>query len=324
MSSGYEIFLVFGFLAVVLLLEGGFVLWSDTRSPEVQRVRRRLRMIAAGEHGQADATLMKQRMLSNMPEIQRLLLMIPRIGHLDRLLLQAGSALNVLNVLTLCAVAGASGFLAGIVLGWPWPLSLMLALVATAAPMLWLAGRRTRRIEKINAQLPEAMDLISRALRAGHAFSATLAMVGSEAREPIAAEFKTVFDEINFGISTKGALLNLATRVPIPDMRYFVMAVLIQLETGGNLAELLTMLAGLIRARYKLFGNIKTLAAEGKLSAYILVALPFFLAAVMRVINPGYLDILLTDPMGMKLVYGALVMMVIGVFVMWRIIRIHV
>jgi tight adherence protein B len=324
MSSGYEIFLVFGFLAVVLLLEGAFVLWSDTRSPEVQRVQRRLRMIGAGDHGQADASLLKQRLLSTTPELQRMLLMIPKIEHLDRLLVQAGAKMNVLNMLTLCALAGSGGFLVGIVLGWAWPFSVMVAIAAAAAPVLWLAWLRTRRIEKINAQLPEAMDLICRALRAGNAFSATLSMVGSEAQEPIAAEFKTTFDEINFGISTKGALLNLAARVPIPDMRYFVMAVLIQLETGGNLAELLTMLGGLIRARYKLFGNIKTLAAEGKLSAYILVALPFFLAGMLQIINPGYMDILLTDPMGMKLVYGALIMMVIGIFVMWRIIKIHV
>ncbi len=149
-------------------------------------------------------------------------------------------------------------------------------------------------------------------------------MVGNEAQVPISAVFKTTVDEINFGISTKSALLNLATRVPTPDMRYFVMAVLIQLETGGNLAELLTMLGGLIRARYKLFGNIKTLAAEGKLSAYILVTLPFFLAGMLQIINPGYMDILFSDPMGLRLVYGALIMMVFGIFVMWRIIKIHI
>jgi tight adherence protein B len=324
MNSGYEIFLVFGFLAVVLLLEGVFVLWSDTRSPEVQRVRRRLRMISAGDPGQADASLLKQRLLSSTPELERVLLMIPKIGHLDRLLLQAGARMNVLNVLTLCALAGSAGLLLGIVLGWAWQFCVLMALAAMAAPVLWLVWLRTRRIEKINEQLPEVMDLISRALRAGHAFSATLSMVGNEAQEPIAAEFKTTFDEINFGMSTKGALLNLATRVPIPDMRYFVMAVLIQLETGGNLAELLTMLGGLIRSRYKLVGNIKTLAAEGKFSAYILVALPFFLAAMLQIINPGYMEILLTDPMGMKLVYGALILMVFGVFVMWRIIKIHI
>jgi tight adherence protein B len=161
-------------------------------------------------------------------------------------------------------------------------------------------------------------------LRAGHAFPAALAMVGNEGLEPIATEFKTTFDEINFGISTQTALVNLATRVPIADLRYFVLAVVIQLETGGNLAELLSMLANLIRERFKLFGKIRVLAAEGKLSAYILLALPFCVAGVIQIVNPGYLSVLSTDPFGIRLVLSALGMMLVGSFVMWRIIDIRV
>lgn len=325
MSLSYSLFVVFGFLAVVFLLEGVFILWSDTRSPEVKRVQRRLRVMAVGDHGEADdVSLLKQRLLSTTPEIQRLLMQIPKIYHLDRLLLQAGSSKTVLHLLTVCALAGFGGILMGKLLSWPWQLAILLGVVLAVLPLVWLTWRRARRIEKINAQLPDVMDLISRALRAGHAFSAALAMVGREAPEPIAGEFKTTFDEINFGISTQNALLNLAKRVPIADVRYFVMAVTIQLQTGGNLAELLTMLANLIRSRYKLFGTIRVLAAEGKLSAYILIALPFFLAGMLQIINPGYMDILLIDPMGIKLLIGALVMMVLGVFVMWRIIKIHI
>lgn len=316
--------LVFGFLAVVLLLDGAFLLWSSAHGPEVQRVRRRLRMIGVGDAAQPDATILKQRIMSRTPELQRLLLRVPLAGHLDRLLLQAGSRLDVMQVLSLCAISGGAGALMAHLARWGWPLQLTLGVLVTTVPVFWLEWRRSRRLEKINGQLPEAMDLISRALRAGHAFSMALNMVGSEAQEPISTEFKTVFDEINFGLSTKGALLNLAARVPLADMRYFVMAVLIQLETGGNLAELLAMLAGLTRARYKLFGNIQTLAAEGKFSAYILVGLPFFLAFTLQVINPGYMDVLYTDPLGLKLVMAALVMMVFGVLLMWRLIKIHV
>lgn len=324
MSLSYSLFVVCGFLAVVLLLEGAFVLWRDTRSPEVKRVQRRLRVMAVGDHGEADVSLLKQRLLSTTPVIQRILLQIPKVHHLDRLLLQAGSSKTVLHLLTVCALAGFGGILIGKVLGWPWPWSMLMGMVLAVLPLVRLTWLRTRRVQKINAQLPDAMDLISRALRAGHAFSAALAMVGNEAQEPIAGEFKTTFDEINFGISTQNALLNLATRVPITDMRYFVMAVIIQLETGGNLAELLSMLANLIRDRFKLFGKIRVLAAEGKLSAYILVALPFCVAGMLQLINPGYMDVLLTDPMGIKLVIGALFMMALGVFVMWRIIKIHI
>jgi len=207
---------------------------------------------------------------------------------------------------------------------WPVPLVIFLGGVFFVFPVLRLTWKRSKRLHLIGAQLPDALDMISRALRAGHAFSAALAMVGNEAQEPIAGEFKATFDEINFGISTKNALMNLTKRAPIPDLRYFVLAVVIQLETGGNLAELLSMLSNLIRERFKLFGKIRVLAAEGKLSAYILLALPFVLAAALQVVNPGHLDLLWTDPTGFRLVIGALVMMVIGSFVMWRIIDIRV
>ncbi len=326
MSSGYEISLVFGFLCVVLLLEGAYLLWSDTMNPEVKRVQQRLRLISIGElaHGDSDVSLLKQRVMSHFPRLNKQLMRLPVLHQLDRLLLQSGSKMTAAHLLAICVIFGSGGFLLGAVLRFPGAWAVIVGAAFALLPVLRLPWMRARRLSQIGLQLPEALDLISRALRAGHGFSAALAMVGNEAQVPISAVFKTTVDEINFGISTKSALLNLATRVPTPDMRYFVMAVLIQLETGGNLAELLTMLGGLIRARYKLFGNIKTLAAEGKLSAYILVTLPFFLAGMLQIINPGYMDILFSDPMGLRLVYGALIMMVFGIFVMWRIIKIHI
>lgn len=324
MTLSYALSVVFGFLAVVLLLEGIFLLWTDTRSPEAQRIQRRLRVMTIGEHGEADVSLLKQRLLSTMPALQRLLLQLPKVQHLDRLLLQAGSSKTVSHLLITCLLAGLGGILMGVVLRWPWLWALLAGAVFAMAPMVRLIWKRSRRLHQMGAQLPDALDLISQALRAGHAFSAALAMVGNELQEPIAGEFKTTFDEINFGISTKNAMYNLATRVPVTDLRYFVVAVVIQLETGGNMAELLKMLAHLIRERFKLFGKIRVLAAEGKLSAYILTALPFFLAGVMQLVNPGYMSVLLTDPVGIRLVISSFAMMVLGGFVMWRIIDIHV
>ena len=173
--------------------------------------------------------------------------------------------------------------------------------------------------DKIVAQLPDALDLICRALRAGHAFSATLSMVASQSPQPIAAEFKTTFDEINFGVSTKNALRNLAMRVPAPDLGFFVLAVSIQLETGGNLATLLGILGTLIRARFKFLGRVRVLAAEGKLSAYILAALPFFLAGVIQLANPSDIEVLFADPTGITVVEVAMASMLIGIFLLWRI-----
>lgn len=324
MNLIYALFSVFGFVAVVLLLEGLFMLWTDTRSPEVKRIQRRLRVMAIGDHGVDEVSLVKERLLSTTPEIQRLLLKMPRVRNLDRLLLQAGSSTTVAHLLTVCLLAGIGGILGGLVLRWPWLGAVLLGAALAVAPVLRLIWLRSRRLNQFGNQLPDALDMISRALRAGHAFSTALAMVGNEAQEPVASEFKTTFDEINFGISTQQALTNLAIRVPINDLRYFVVAVVIQLETGGNLAELLGMLANLIRERSKLFGKIRVLAAEGKLSAYILAALPFCVAGIIQLLNPGYLNILWTDPVGIQWVMGAFVMMVLGGISMWRIIDIHV
>lgn len=324
MSISYALFMVASFGAVVLLLEGIFMLWTDTKSPEVERIQRRLRVMTVGQHRKADVTLLKQRLLSATPGMQRLLVRLPKVQQLDRLLLQAGSSRSVAHLLTVSLLAGFGGILAGVLLRWPLFWTVLVGAALAVLPVLRLTWRRSQRALKIGAQLPDALDMISRALRAGHAFPAALAMVGDQAQEPIAGEFKTTFDEINFGLSTQGALLNLSARVPLPDLRYFVLAVIIQLETGGNLAELLSMLANLIRERFKLFGKIRVLAAEGKLSAYILTALPFFVAGMLFIVNPAYLEVLMIDPLGIRLVIGALVMMVIGAILMWRIIDIRV
>jgi tight adherence protein B len=324
MDYSFSLLLILGFVAVVLLFEGIYAYWNDTRSPEVRRVAQRLRAISAGGHAESEARLFKERVLSHTPSVQRLLLLLPRVHHLDRLLLQAGSAGTVSHLLAATAFLALFGLVAGLLLRWPGPVILLVTVGLVVVPLVRLVWRRNKRLHKIEAQLPDAMDLISRALRAGHAFPSALAMVGAEAQEPIASEFKVTSDEISFGISVDNALNNLASRVPSADVRYFVMAVIIQRETGGNLAELLGKLAELVRERFKLFAKVKVLAAEGKLSAWILGGLPFCVAGAVQLLNPKYLSVLFTDAMGTKLVIGALVMMVIGIFSMWRIINIRI
>lgn len=325
MDMSFALFVVVGFVAVVLLIEGLYVYWNDTKSPEVKRVGERLRAISAGGHAQGeDLQLIKQRMLSESPGVQQLLLRMPRVQQLDRLMQQAGDTNTVSHLLSICGIFGVAGLLVGLLIRWPWYGMVLLALLAGVLPLLWLLRRRNKRLNQLEAQLPDAMDLISRALRAGHSFPSALSMVGTEAPEPIAGEFRITSDEISFGVSTENALNNLAARVPSPDMSYFAMAVIIQRETGGNLSELLAKLSELVRERFKLFAKVRVLAAEGKMSAYILTALPFLVAFAINLLNPKYLSILLTDPVGINLVYGAIVVMGIGVFVMWRIIDIKV
>jgi len=198
------------------------------------------------------------------------------------------------------------------------------AVVAFLLPLGFLFRARHRRIRRIEVQLPDALDLMARALRAGHAFPSTLKMVGEEMSDPIAREFSVTFDEVNYGISMQDALLNLAARVPSNELKYFVVAVLIQRTTGGNLAELLDGIAAIMRARQKLLGTIRVLSADGRLSAWILCILPFVLAFAIFVLNPGFLAILWTDPAGPIAVAIAAVLMIIGILWMREIIRIHI
>jgi len=165
---------------------------------------------------------------------------------------------------------------------------------------------------------------MSRALKAGHALPSGLQMVGDEAQDPIAGEFRIVHDEINYGVAVPTALLNLAHRVPSTDMRYFVIAVLIQREAGGNLTEVLGKISALIRERLRLLGRVRALSAEGRMSGWVLGLLPFAVGGIINLINPKFMSVLWTDPMGLKLIYAALGMMTLGALWMRKIIKIRV
>ncbi|KLU23490.1 pilus assembly protein TadB, partial [Caballeronia mineralivorans PML1(12)] len=195
---------------------------------------------------------------------------------------------------------------------------------ALAFPTLLVLRQRRKRLRVLERQLPEAVDMISRALRAGHSFSSAIGMVGNEFAEPMGGEFRIVFDELNYGVTMNDALMSLATRVPVHDLRYFVIAVLIQRETGGNLAEILDSIASLVRERLHLFDKVRVLSAEGRLSAWILGLLPFAAAGAMQVMNPTFLAVLWEDPAGLKVVEMILVSMTFGVLWMRRIVQIRV
>lgn len=320
----YYLFIALAFLAVVLLLEGGYLSWRSRQGPEAKRLKKRLQEISAGWNDKASASLIKQRLLSNSPPLQKLLLQLPRMHSLDRFLLQSGMQLMVTQFLSYSAMAGVGAMALAALLGWPFLVMLLCAVGGSLIPYFFVLRAKAKRLITIEQQLAETIDLISRALKAGHAFPGALQMAATEGTEPTASEFRIVFDEVNFGVPLQNALMNLAVRVPINDLRYFVIAVLIQRESGGNLAELLDKISGLIRARLTLLGKIRVLSAEGRLSAWILSCLPFAVALIINIVNPGFLSVLWTDPAGMKLAGGALTLMAIGIFVMSRIIKIRV
>ncbi len=316
-------FAIVGFFATVLFIEGSYLFWNTHRGPEARRISHRLKTFA-GSGDSAEISLAKKRLLANYPAVARLLERIPHVAMFDRILLQSGVHANLAAVLGLMLAFGAGAWLVAEVLGLPWLGQLIAAVIGILLPALYVQRARNKRMTTIEGQLPDGLDLMARAMRAGHSFPSALQMIGEEMPQPIAGEFKAAFEEINFGIPVKNALLNLASRLPSADVHYFVVAVLIQRETGGNLAELLSNIAGLIRARLKMFGAIRVLSAEGKLSAIILTLLPFGLAGVLSLVNPTFLKVIWLDPVGIKMLWIVAGMMVFGILWMRRLIKIHV
>lgn len=321
------LFLFFGvalFIAVILLVEGIYVSWNSARGPEAKRIAQRLQTLAGDNPVVVEASIRKKRVFSESPGVQRLLQQIPRVQVLDRLLQQSGASYNVGRFLLVSLGCGATVLALGLLLAIGTFSALLLALAALGLPLLAVLAKRRKRLKFIEKQLPDALDLMCRALRAGHALPVTIRMVGEEMADPIAGEFRTVSDEVTFGMAMQDALANLAARVPGTDVGYFVVAVLIQRESGGNLTELLGNIAAIVRGRLKLFGEIRVLSAEGRLSAWILGVLPFALAALLNLVNPGFMQILWTDPAGHKMLVAMLVMMTVGIVWMRQIVRIRV
>lgn len=324
MDPLYSIFVVLAFLAVVLFLEGLYLTWNAYRGPEARRIQQRLQALSAGGNHSVEAQLVRKRLLSDVPAIEHLLLQLPHIHAFDRFLVQSGMNLSMAEVLGIAAgLALAVGTVLALA-GLPLLLSVGAAMLLIALWIGYIQRCRMQRMRLIEQQLPDVLDLMARAMQAGHAFSSALHLVGTEGPQPIAQEFHTAFDEINFGIPSEKALANLAARVASGDLRFFVIAVVIQRETGGNLAEILTAIAALIRERQKLFGTIRVLSAEGRISAWILTLLPFVLAAAISLVNREFISKLWTDPLGFRMVGIALALMLLGVWWMWRLVKIRI
>lgn len=320
----YHIILVAVFIAALLGMEALYGFWNASRGPEVKRIARRLRMMSSSEHEDENIQLIKKRQLESMPPIERMLMSLPRIPRLDQLLEQAGSNMSVTSLLSISA----SFFILGLIAGWYfsslWLFGLASGIAIGSVPLFFIVRAKQKRMRKMLLQLPDALELIARAMRAGHAFSGGLKMVADEMPEPIAGEFRLTFDELNYGLSMENAMLHLSTRVDIPDMKYFVISVLIQRETGGNLASVLEKIGSLIRERLRLFGRIRVLSSQGRLEAWILSILPFAVAGILFIIWPQFISLLWTEPLGRIMLATAGVMLIVGVLIMWRMVRIRV
>ncbi|MDE3196627.1 MAG: type II secretion system F family protein [Acidobacteriota bacterium] len=202
--------------------------------------------------------------------------------------------------------------------------ALCFGLLAAVLPLLMVRKKRAKRLSELEAQLPDALDFLARSMRAGHAFSISLEMVGEEIHDPLGQEFRSLFNEQNLGASLDRALMSFAKRVPLPDVRFFSSAVLLQRQTGGNLSEILNRLSHIIRERFRLKGQVKAASAHGRLTATILTLLPIATLAGLMLTSPGYLDPMLNDSTGRRVIAGGVVAQIIGNFFIRKVIRIKV
>jgi tight adherence protein B len=323
MLSSPWLFLGLVFLAVFLLVQGMVVPVFG----EATRMRKHLlsRLGNVSSTGQPDfGSLLREKHLNELSPLERKLETLPGFVRLARIIAQAGRSTPVYRVVALSLMlAGVCG-----AFGWSMTreasLAAMLALAASAVPYLMIVRARSRRMAKFEEQMPEALDVVKRALKAGHPFSQALKLVAEDMQEPIGQEFDLLFSEINYGGDLRNALLGLLERVPSVTVMAVVTAVLVQKDTGGNLAETFERIAGVIRGRFKLHRRVRTLSAEGRMSAWILALVPLVLFVAMSVTSPDYLPHLIKDPMGKNLIAGAIVLGVIGILWIRRILRIQV
>jgi tight adherence protein B len=319
------LFAVLTFLVFVAIcaLAGLFV--SADRSQEV--VRRRMESVRKAEKRGAlsqGANLIRDELLSSVPALHRLMLRWGWTSRLNDYIQQAGMTTKPGKVvLSMAAVAGGTFYVMEFwlenFLG-----ALFIALVAGCAPLAYIGYKRKKRLEKFEEHFPEALDLLGRAVRAGHAFTTGLEMIATEADDPIGGEFRTTFEEQNFGLPLRDTLMNLSERVPLMDVRFFVTSLMIQRETGGNLAEILDGLSKVIRDRFRIHRDIKTRTAQGKLTALILIAIPPLMMVLLTMLNPEYMQTLTFDPAGPMILAIAGTLQVIGSAILWRIIHIDV
>jgi tight adherence protein B len=325
MDISFYGFAVFLFAAVILAVEGFVLWWSATRGGGAERIANRLRLMSGGKEGGArQVSILKQRRLARVAAVERLLARVPRIDLLDRLLQQSGLSWTVSRLIQLILALPLMAWVGASMLRLPPLASALLIPSAGLLPYLQVLRARTERMRTIEQQLPEAADFLARALRAGHAFTNALQMIGEEFPEPISGEFRATYEEINYGVPMPVALTNLASRVPLTDLRYLVIAVLIQRESGGNLAELLTNIGRIIRDRLKLMGQIRVLSAEGRMSAWVLGVLPWLVALAIQLSKPAYLATLWQHPTGIRLLWGSIGMTAFAVLWMRSIIRIRI
>jgi len=317
--------LIFGFALVLSFL----VMVVLTRPSSIERkIEARvahLRERPQDELGDAEpGPIIKQLRLSNVDWLDALLQRSAMAQRIQLLIEQAESHWSVARVLAIALALGFAGFVAALFLLPGLLLAPVPALLMMASPFAVLRFRKMRRIKEFSRHLPEAIDLMSRALRAGHSITAAIEIVATESPEPVCGEFREVYRQQNFGLPTREALVQLAQRMPLPELGFVVTAMLLQRETGGNLVEILDRTTAVIRERLRIQGEIRIYTAQGRLTGWILSLLPIAMFFLLSMANRGYTRVLIEDPTGRRLVYAGLALMVVGGFAIRKIVDVKV
>jgi tight adherence protein B len=315
------------FVVVLALVVGAywaFVVRVDQSDEAVLRKRLQPAPLAERQVPTQFRLLKPVERLSNVAHLETLLGRMDWVtGRLRRDLTQAGLSMTVGTVLLASAFLAAAAFTLVKMVAFNTPLAAGGAVLASLAPFIYVKVKRTQRLRKFEEQFPEAIDLMGRSLRAGHAFTTGLAMAAEEIPAPVGEEFKLLYDRQNYGMPMPEAMRAFAARIPLVDARFFVTAVLTQRETGGNLGEILDNLASVIRERFKVKRQVRVLTAHGRITGWILSGLPPALACTIFVIAPGHMEILTGDPLGVQMIVGALVLQVMGTLTIRKLVNIR-
>ena len=314
---------LFGLILMLTFVVLVFAL-RPTKSEEA--LRQRLQTIERVSTGAVDdtASLLRQESLSDVPWLNEFMQQVPVFTKLQHLLTQSESSWTVGTLVAGSLVVVLAGTWVGSFRAPTLPLAILFGLLVGSLPYVYLFWKRYSRFRRFEELLPDTIDLMARALRAGHTVTSSIEMVSTEGSEPVASEFRRLFEEQNFGLPLREAMLNLADRVPLPDVAFLVTAILVQKETGGNLAEVLDKATAVIRDRFRLRGQLRVYTAQGRLTGWILAGLPFFMFVLLNLVNPEYEKTLLTDPVGQKMIYLGIILMVTGGWVIRRVIDIRV
>jgi tight adherence protein B len=313
------------FIFTVAIIQVIYLAWAESRFIEKRKIKKRLMYISAGgKHGQEKLDRYRKGVLKEVGAFERFVFNLPRLSELDNLLIKINIPINATLFILLSLTLGMIGFGIGYLYLPQVYAAVAVALACLLVPYLLLKQAEKNYYKKFNNQLPEALDLLSRAVRSGNALSAGLGMIAEQCEAPISSEFSATVDEINLGLTMNEAMENLCERVPIPDLRFFTIAVLVQKETGGNIGEILDNISRLIRERIQFKDHVAALTAEGRLSAVVLIGLPIFMFVYMYLTNYAYISILWTDKLGHYMIFGAIILQIVGAYVIKRIVDIDI